>query len=185
MGRTSASQCVAGPEPGLRKHVVLSVELGDAVLCWHLLWLPPRASAADSSAPTRVGGRPGPQCGPLRSPLCAAQTSVSGMPGREEERPCPAGWLLCRGWHANAAPSASTGLLPPPRPAPPSCPPRPPRHCWRRPPATSALGVGFVSSPCAPRQNARNLVEGLRLICPCAQCVVMSVQQSRCLINNY
>lgn len=132
MGRTSASQCVAGPEPGLRKHVVLSVELGDAVLCWHLLWLPPRASAADSSAPTRVGGRPGPQCGPLRSPLCAAQTSVSGMPGGEEERPCPAGWLLCRGRHANAARSASTGLLPP-------APPRRPAHLGLR--ATAGGGL--------------------------------------------
>lgn len=134
---------------------------------------------ADSSAPTRVGGRPGPQCGPLRSPLCAAQTSVSGMPGGEEERPCPAGWLLCRGRHANAAPSASTGLLPP-------APPRRPAHLGLRATAGGgALRVGFASSPCAPRQNARNLVEGLRLICPCAQCVVMSVQQSRCLINNY
>lgn len=132
---------MAGSEPGLCKRVVLSVELGDTVLYWHLLWLPPKASAVENSVLKQVRGRRGPQCWSLWSPFCVAQTSVSGMLSREKELAC-----LTEAFSAEA-----DTPMPRPLPVPASSLPSSPallscasqlrRHCGRRPPANSALSV--------------------------------------------
>lgn len=166
--QTRGSLCGAGRRrPVLAPAVAASQSLGCRQLSTH-------AGRRKAGAPVRA---------PAEPLVCRTDLGLRGA-GRGGGAALPR-WLASLQRPARQRRALCQRRPPAPRPAPPSCPPRPPRHCWRRPPATSALGVGFASSPCAPRQNARNLVEGLRLICPCAQCVVMSVQQSRCLINNY